>query len=472
MSAERFERHMSDADALLWNIEADPILRSTIVTVMLLDRSPDWERLIDKIDRGTRLIPRLRQRVVDAPLKFGPPHWSADPHFELDYHLRRLRAPEPGDRAMLFEVVRPIAMAGFDRSRPLWEFTLVEGLDDGGAALVVKVHHSITDGVGGIRLAMMLFDLEREPNIVEPLPPLPVSEDEAVIDRFWDWVAINNHRLFDLGREAISTTASGMRRAVTDPVGAVSEIGRNVSSYARMLKPANTPMSPIMRGRSLGRHVNAFEFALDDFKRAAKDVGGTLNDAFVAGIGLGLERYHRDHGAPVEDLRITLPINLRDDDSAGGNHFTPARFAIPVGIGSRERLIVRIGELVDQWRHEPAVAASDRLAALLNRLPSPATTVLFGSMLKGADFVASNVPGISFDVYLAGARLERNYAFAPLSGTSAAVTLMSHRDLCCIGIQTDDAAIPDPAHFAECVRAGMAEVLEGGVGEGTAPGDC
>lgn len=468
MSAEQFDRHMSDADALLWNIEADPILRSTIVTVMLLDQAPDWERLVDKIDRGTRLIPRLRQRVVDAPFKVGPPHWSADPHFELDYHLRRVRSPEPGDRATLFELVRPIAMAGFDRSRPLWEFTLIEGLEGGGAAMAVKVHHSITDGVGGIRLAMMLFDLERTPQSVEPMPPVPTAEDENLVDRFWDWVAINNHRLFGLTGEAMAATTSGFRRAVSDPVGAATQAVNTLGSYVRMMKPATTPMSPIMKERSLGRHLHAFEFPLDDFKRAAKDVGGTLNDAFVAGVGLGLERYHRDHGVDVEDLRLLLPINLRDDDSAGGNHFTPARFPIPVGMRNRDRLIVRIGELVDQWRNEPAVAASERMAAVLNRLPAAATTVLFGSMLKGSDFVASNVPGVTFDVYLAGARLERNFAFAPLSGTGAAITLMSHRDVCCIGIATDDASVPDPAHFAECVRSGLAEVLEPTAATGSA----
>lgn len=459
MGAEHFERHMSDADALLWNIETDPVLRSTILTILVLDRTPDWQRLRDKVERGTRLIPRLRQRVVDAPLQIGPPHWAADPHFELDYHLRRVRVPPPGDRDALFELARPIAMAGFDRSRPLWEFTLVEGLEDDRAAMVVKVHHSITDGVGGIRLAMMLFDLERDPGSTEPMPPVPIDDSEPAVDRIRRWAAANNRRLVDVGRQLAGGAFDGVRRLVTEPGGTLAALGRNASSYARMLQPATTPMSPIMRGRSLGRHLAAFEFPLDDIKRAAKAVDGTLNDAFVGGVGLGLHRYHEDHGVDVGALRITLPINLRKDDSAGGNHFTPARFPIPVGIDDREQLVVQIGDLVDRWRNEPAVAASETMATLLNRLPAPLATALFGQMLKGADFVASNVPGIPFDVYLAGARLERNYAFAPLSGTSAAVTLVSHRDLCCIGIQTDDAAVPDPDVFAGCIEAGLRSVL-------------
>lgn len=459
MSPERFERHMSDADALLWNIETDPVLRSTIVTVLLLDRLPDRERMREKVERGTRLIPRLRQRVVNAPLRFGPPHWAADPHFELDHHLRHVRVPAPGDRNALLDLARPIAMADFDRSRPLWEFTLVEGLEDDRAALIAKVHHSITDGVGGIRLAMMLFDLEPDPGPPEAMPPVPVDDDDSPIDRFWQWVAINNHRVVGAGRDVLRGGGTALRSLARDPIDALGEAGRTASSYVQLLRPATTPMSPLMRGRSLGRHLHTCEYPLDEFKRAAKAVGGTLNDAFVAGVGAGLHRYHLDHGADVDELRITLPINLREDDSAGGNHFTPARFPIPVGIESRERLVVRVGELVDHWRHAPAVAASETLASMLNRLPAPIVTPFFGAMLKGADFVASNVPGISFDVYLAGARLERNFAFAPLSGTSAAMTLVSHCGTCCIGIQTDDAAIADSEHFAECVSGGLESVL-------------
>ncbi|MGH9024529.1 MAG: wax ester/triacylglycerol synthase domain-containing protein, partial [Acidimicrobiia bacterium] len=170
--AEHFPSYMSDSDALLWNVERDPLLRSTIVTVALLDRSPDWDRLRAKIERGTRLIPRLRQRVLVPPLRLGPPQWSGDPDFDLDYHLRHLRLPFGGDLGSVLELVRPVTMSDFDRSRPLWEFTVVEGLDNDGAALVMKVHHSITDGVGGMRLALLLLDLEPEGDPMGPEPQL------------------------------------------------------------------------------------------------------------------------------------------------------------------------------------------------------------------------------------------------------------------------------------------------------------
>src|SRR6476646_10732312 len=165
---EKFEAHMSDSDALMWNIEKDPLLRSTIVTVLILDQAPDWDRLVDRIERGTWLIPRMRQRVATPLLRIGPPQWAGDTNFDLRYHLRRVRACAPTLDAVL-DLARTAAMAGFDRARPLWEYTVVEGLEDDRSAMILKVHHSMTDGVGGMKLLLMLFDFEREPADLGPL---------------------------------------------------------------------------------------------------------------------------------------------------------------------------------------------------------------------------------------------------------------------------------------------------------------
>src|SRR5207253_8890391 len=136
----RFEDRMSDADALMWGIEKDPLLRSTITAIAVLDSSPDRDRFTDKIERASRLIPRLRQRVVASPLVAAPPRWVVDPDFDLRYHLRWVRAPEPASLRTLLDLAEPLAMQGFDRARPLWEFTVVEGLADGKAALIQKSH--------------------------------------------------------------------------------------------------------------------------------------------------------------------------------------------------------------------------------------------------------------------------------------------------------------------------------------------
>jgi diacylglycerol O-acyltransferase / wax synthase len=460
MSTEGFDHHMSDADALMWNIEKDPLLRSTIVTVGVLDRSPDWDRMVDKIERGSRLIPRLRQRVITPPLRLGPPHWSADEHFDLSYHLRHVRAPEPATFDRVLDLARNAAMESFDRARPLWEYTLVDGLADGSAAVIMKVHHSMTDGVGGMRLAMMIFDLDRDGGDPGPLPEptnLQVISRTDVVRRSLlhrirraEGIAIRG------ARNSVSLTQRFARR----PVNVVEEAAVAARSIAKLLAPATTPLSPIMRARTLARRLATIEVPLDDLKRAAKAAGGTLNDAYMAAVIGGLQRYHEFHGAPVDNLRMTMPINVRGSDAPmGGNHFTPARFLVPLGISDPADRIGSIGALSRQVRDEPAVQLTDALASVLNLLPTSVTTALFGAMLKGADFVTSNVPGPPFPVYLAGSEMKRLYAFAPLAGAAANITLLSNAGTCCIGVNTDAIAIPDRESFVKSLEAGFGEIL-------------
>jgi hypothetical protein len=157
---------------------------------------------------------------------------------------------------------------------------------------------------------------------------------------------------------------------------------------------------------------------------------------------------------------MIMPINLRGEGAGlGGNHFTPARLLVPLGIDDVAERVRVVGELCRTLRAEPAVALSESVAGVLNRLPRRAATVLFGSMLKGADFVTSNVPGSPFPLYLSGAKVEALYAFAPLSGTAANITLVSHCGTCCIGINTDPQAIPDTKRFKKSIRKGLKEVL-------------
>ena len=457
---DEFDLQMSDADALMWTVEKDPTLRSTVVTVLTFDRSPDWDALVERVDRGSRLIPRLRQRVVTPMLRVGPPCWSGDPDFDLSYHLRRVRAPEPGSFECVLDIARNAAMAGFDRARPLWEYTVVDGLEGGRSAFVIKVHHSMTDGVGGMKLLMMLFDLEPDPD-----PPGPTDEFHdvpaftpfALVGRSLDY---QRRRAWGIFQHALANTVNAARGAARDPEAAVQEASRVTRSLASFLAPATTPRSPIIGARSLARRLAALEVPLDDLKRAAKSVGGSLNDAFLASVVGGIQRYHELHGVEPAELRMVMPINLRGEGTAlGGNHFTPARFLVPLQIADPEERMRTLGQLARDVRDEPAVALTDALAMVLNQLPSRMTTAFFGAMLKGSDFVTSNVPGSPFPLYVAGAALERMYPFGPLSGTAANVTLLSHCGTCCIGINTDSVAIPDAPDFAKSVEAGFAEVL-------------
>ena len=167
---------MRASDAFSWHMERDPALRSTVVAIIWLDRAPDWDVLAARIDRMSRSMPGLRQRVVEPPFRLTVPRWSYDPHFDLDWHLRRVTAPVSGRRDAVLQFARRSAMGAFDRDRPLWELTLVEDIDGGEAALVLKIHHSLSDGVGGMRLLAVMFDLQRDPPGLGEMPPPPTGE--------------------------------------------------------------------------------------------------------------------------------------------------------------------------------------------------------------------------------------------------------------------------------------------------------
>jgi hypothetical protein len=137
--------YMRASDAFAWQMERDPALRSTIAAIMWLDRAPGWDVLTMRIDRITRFVPSLRQRVIEPPLRLTTPRWAYDPHFDLTWHLRRVGAPAPGTRDAVMALVRRSAMGAFDRDRPLWELTLVEGIEGGEAALILKIHHSLSE---------------------------------------------------------------------------------------------------------------------------------------------------------------------------------------------------------------------------------------------------------------------------------------------------------------------------------------
>ena len=241
----------------------------------MLDRSPDWDALVERVERGAGSSPGLRQRVVTPLLRIGPPCWSADPQFDLSYHLRRVRAPEPGSFECVLDLARNAAMAGFDRARPLWEYTVVDGLEGGRAALVLKVHHSMTDGVGGMKLLMMLFDLERDPGPPGPSRRVPgPARVHARSTSSADRSTTSAGAAVDIARHGLGNAIGAARARRRDPAAALEEAGRVARSVASFLAPATTPRSPIIGARSLGRRLAALDVPLDDLKRAAKAVGG------------------------------------------------------------------------------------------------------------------------------------------------------------------------------------------------------
>jgi len=455
-AAFRFERRMSDSDALMWRIETDPVLRSTITSVAVYDRPVPRERVIDRIDRASRLVPRLRQRVLGAPLSPAPPRWVVDEHFDLKYHLRFVTAPGKGTLRDLLDVAEPVAMQSFDRARPLWEFVVVEGLEGGGSAVIMKIHHSITDGVGGVQLMMSLLDLSEEEPDLGPMPEAPQPDAPSWPERVVDSAEHERRRQAGIASRLLGNAA----RLVTNPGEVGPQALANLQSMGRMVAPAFEPLSPIMRGRCLSVHFDTLTVPVPELKAAAKKADAKLNDAFLAGVAGGLRRYHERHGEGVEALRMSMPINVRNESTEGlaGNQFAPARFPIPVNVGDPIEAMRAVRELVVAQRNEPSLGFLEGMAGVLNRLPRTLVTELFGRMLKGIDFVTSNVPGIPVPVWFAGAKLEAMYPFGPMAGSAMNITLLSYVDECQIGVNTDPAAIPDSDVLLECLRDSFDEV--------------
>jgi len=453
-------REMSPFEALMWRAEHDPRLRSPMTVVDLLDRAPDWERLVAAHEWGTRLIPRARQRVVDPPLHLGAPVWAIDPDFDLQYHLRRARLPPPGTLAQVLEVAAQVAMTPFDRARPLWEALLLEGLEGGRAAYLFKIHHSVTDGLGGVQLLTLLHSRRRAPSPHKPLPPPPEPERISPLSALGSQLA---RRVLSAPQDASRLVGDGVAalgRIAAQPVDSVGAAVRFSRSLQRVLAPPPVAPSPLLRERSLSWRFGALEVGVAALRAAGKAAGGTLGDAYIAALLGGFRLYHEHFGVRVDELPMAMPISLRRlDHPMGGNRFAGARLAAPVGEPDPAERIRLVHEFVIGARAEPAADALALLAPALNLVPTPLLTRWYTAQTGGLDLQASNVPGIPYPVYIAGARIDRMYPFGPLPGCAVMTALVSHVDTCCIGVNCDAAAVTDVDRFMDCLAGGLAEVL-------------
>ena len=440
--ATTYPSRLGPTDSILWEIERDPVLRSPILVVALLEAEPDPDRLAAAFERAVAAVPRLRQRIRPGRLRIGH-EWQEDPSFSLAHHLRRVRAPLPGDLRSVLDLAQPILAGDFDRHRALWEAHLIGGLEGGRAALVLKVHHAATDGVGGVQLAGALFDMAADGTHVSGDDFAPVPESRV-------------RRLFDEAMGALGLA----ERAVRHPGALLSDVARTAGSLAHLLEPIREPLSPLLRGRGLIRHLDVLEVPMVDLERAAHHVGGTVNDAYLAAVARGLAEYHDRHGVRVEALRVTMPISFRHEgDPLGGNRFAPVRFEIPLDVDDPADRMRALGAIAHRWRDDPAIAFTEAIAAGIRLLPPAAASTLLASMFEAVDVDAVNVPGVPMPVWLAGAAIERLYAFAPPTGAALSVTLLSHVGTACIGIEADGAAVGDPRDLAECVQRGLDEVV-------------
>ena len=455
-----FPRQLEPFDYLMFRGESDPRSRTGAVTLAMLDVVPDPDRLREAFDRASRIVLRLRQHVVVPALPVGAAEWITDPDFDLDFHLRRVRLPEPGTIRHLLDFATQVMSAPFDTARPLWEVQLIDGITEGEfpAALLVKFHHAITDGVGGVELFRQLYDFEREVDR-GPLPPIPSPEDVSSTD-----LARNALRRLPLttALDVVGRTTRAARlggRFLQQPAKAVTDVGKLLASAQRVMAPPPVPPSPLLRRRSLGRRVEALELPLDDLRQAGRAAGGSVNDAYIAALCGALRLYHEALGVPVDAVPLAMPVNLRsDDDPVGGNRFAGARIVAPVGEPDPAVRIARVREQVLTAVAEPAINILSVIAPIMSRLPTPLLAAVAGRA-GGVDIQASNIPGFPTDAYIAGARITKLLPFGPLPGVPMMIVLVTQAGICYVGAHYDTASITEPELFAKCLHEGFEEVL-------------
>jgi WS/DGAT/MGAT family acyltransferase len=307
---------LGPVDYLLHRGEANPRTRSGIMALELLDATPDWERFRTRFENASRKVLRLRQKVVVPTLPTAAPRWVVDPDFNLDFHVRRVRVSEPGTLREVFDLAEVILQSPMDISRPLWTATLVEGLADGKAATLLHVSHAVTDGVGGVEMFAEIYDLERDPP-PRPTPPQPIPQDLTPNDLMRQGINRLPFAIVNGVVGAVAGAVSAAGKAVLDPVSTVGGAVGYAMSGMRVMNRAAEP-SPLLRRRSLASRTEAIDIPLADLKKAAKAGGGSINDAYLAGLSGALRRYHTALGVPISTLPMAVPVSLRADaDTAG-----------------------------------------------------------------------------------------------------------------------------------------------------------
>ena len=446
---------MNPLETLMWRLEADPHLREPVCTLEILDREPDWKRFLAAADWSTRMVPRCRQKVAEPALGFGNPVWVNDPEFDLDYHVSQIGLPAGGGWPALLKAAAKAAMTPFDRARSPWESILFTGLPGGRAAHLLKLHHSVSDGLGGVQLLAQLHSRSRQANPSKPQPaPLRPQRSSAI-----------GLLMQQLRRDALAIPTT-LRHAfeATKELAHPWEATKRAVAFGRSLRRVtagpNAPGSPLLASRSLSLRFHILDVDLADLKVAAKSVGASINDAFVAAL-LGTYRmYHEAKGAPIRAMPMAIPISVRrSHDAQGGNRFVGARFAGLVDERDPRARMLAIHEVVNQLRREPAIDAMSMLAPVLTHLPGGLLAPVVGHLMKQNDLQASCVPGLRDEYYLAGAKIERAYGFGPRPGCASMITLVSHGTTCCVAANVDPAAVSDPELFADCLKEGFAEVL-------------
>ncbi len=476
---------MSEHEALMWSIEKDPWLNPSGGSIILLDQPVDMNRFRQQMRAGIAKTPRLYQRAVPGFGRISTPAWVPDAEFDLAAHLREVVLPAPGTDRHLLDLAAQLYSEPLDRTRPLWRFVAISGLEGGRGAIWALIHHSVSDGIGQMRMAEMYQQLERD---------APDADDVDLEQIIAD--AVDAHSAKESGGNTAESLVSTIRNSAGHLVRRQIGIGRRVAgevalwpadprrigervdttletvkAAAAALGPkgeGSAPGSELWANRSRHRHLEWVRVDVEELKTAGKSLGGSINDAFLAGMVEATHRYHVEHDSPIETTNTSFVMSTRSDGKAGGNSFTPVMLTLPAGPSTMQQRVAAVVSATEEAKGEAKrTGGMTGMSGIANLLPISVITQAARSASQRIDFATSNLRGAPRPLYCGGAKVLATIAMGPVAGTGANITAMSYDGSFDIGIFLDPAAITDPASFRSHVEQSFADLIAAAAPAGT-----
>jgi diacylglycerol O-acyltransferase / wax synthase len=440
-----------------------PTSHMHVGAVMIFDGPPPaYDDLADHVRTRLHLVPRFRQKLAFPPLETGRPLWVDDPNFNLEYHVRHTALPAPGSEEQLRALAARVHSQALDRTKPLWEMWLVQGLEGGRFALLSKTHHALVDGVSGVDLATVLFDLQPTPAQIEHSDtPWEPRRTPSGIDMAARGVRALLGLPFDAAARAIGAAARpgaalAETREALEGIGEVVWAGLNPAPET----PLNVEIGPHRRFLWV-RHE------LSDFKRVKDAFGGTVNDVVLAVVSGALQRWLRSRGVRTEglELRALVPVSIRarDEHHQLGNRLAAMRAPLPVYVEDPVARLRVVRQAMDGLKESKQAIGAEVLAGM--QALAPPTVLAQASRLNFStrlfNLLVTNVPGPQLPLYVLGRRLEDLFPIAFLPKRHAlAVAVMSYDGGMDFGLLGDYDAMPDIDRLAEMFAASLTELLE------------
>jgi WS/DGAT/MGAT family acyltransferase len=422
---------------------------------------PTMDEFLEQIRRRLHLVPRYRHKLAYTVIDSGRPVWIDDPSFNLDYHVRHTALPAPGSFEQLQELTARIFSQQLDRSKPLWEMWLIEGLQDNRFALITKTHHSLIDGIAGVDLATVLFDLSPDP------PPITNSGRAWKPHREPGTVQLVAAGLLGAARQGI-TLAEGALEAVVHPeraLGRAREAAEGVGEIVWAgLNPA--PETPLNVPIGPHRRFVAVTAELEDFKTVKNAFGGTVNDVVLAVVAGALRSFLISRGRRTEgvELRALVPVSVRTEDQhhEGGNRIVVMRGPLPVYISDPLNRLRFVTQAMAGLKVSKQAVGAEVIAGAQNFAPptilAQASRLNFSTRLF--NLIVTNVPGPQFPLYVLGREMLQAIPVAFLPENHAlAIAIMSYNGQLNFGLLGDFDALPDIDAIGEKLGSELATLL-------------